>query len=129
PDEGEAARFGEGEGGRDGEGDRDEGGGDGGAADPFAAFPEPGRDRAREERPGDRAGQRAGRGGKDRQPSPPRLQLAQRRQPEGDPEGEGQLPVGEQGDDAGGKPERRPARLRPPVLLDDAVEEVGGGDD
>jgi hypothetical protein len=57
------------------------------------------------------------------------LQAAQRGEGEGDAEGEGELAVGEQGDDASGKPERRPARRLPPAVADEAVEEVGGGDD
>ena len=49
--------------------------------------------------------------------------------PKATPEGEGELAVGEQGDHAGGEPERRPAGGLAPAVADEAVEEVGGGDD
>src|SRR6185295_9574590 len=57
------------------------------------------------------------------------MQGAQGAEAEGDAEGEGELTVGEQGDDAGGEPEGRPARRLPPAVAHQAVEEVGGGDD
>ncbi len=65
----------------------------------------------------------------DGEPAATDLQASQRGEAEGDPEGEGELAVGEQGDDAGREPEGRPARLHPPAVADQAVEEVGGGDD
>ncbi len=57
------------------------------------------------------------------------LQAAQRGEAEGDAEGEGELAVGEQRDHAGGEPEGRPAGGGPPAVADEAIEEVGGGDD
>src|SRR5262249_1189844 len=45
-----------------------------------------------------------------------------------DAEREGELAVGEQGDDAGREPEGRPASRLAPAVADQAVEEVGGRD-
>ncbi len=97
---------------------------------PGAARPQrPDQDDAGEEGGGDRAGEGASRGGEQRQLAAPQLQGAQRGEGEGDAEGEGELAVGEQGDDAGREPERPPARRLAPAVADEAVEEVGGGDD
>jgi hypothetical protein len=104
-------------------------GGDRGAVEALAAFPDRGGEDPGQEGARDRARQRAGGRRGDRERRPPGLQRAERRQAEGHAEGEGQLPVGEQRDDARREPERRPARLRPPVITDQAVEEVGGRDD
>ena len=93
------------------------------------AFPEPRRRRRRRGRRR-RPGWPAGRPRRRATASVPRPVCSERSaaSPKRDAEREGQLPVGEQGDDPGREPERRPARLGPPVVADQAVEEVGGGD-
>ena len=84
------------------------------------------RRRGRRRRPGWRERRRRPRRRRGR---PAGLQAAQRGEPEGDAEREGELAVGEQRHHARGEPEGRPARLRPPAVADQAVEQVGGGDD
>jgi hypothetical protein len=127
--EGELAGFGEGDVGDDGEGQRQAGDAERGARRAASRFDRPGEDDPGEKGGGDGAGERAGGGGGDGERAAPRLQGAQRGQGEGDPEREGQLAVGEQRHHAGGEPEGRPARLHPPAVADQTVEEVGGGDD
>ena len=127
--EGELARFGEGEVGQEDEDERDRRRADGDSVDRPAALRHPDQDDPGEEGGGNRAGEGAGRGRGEGELVAANLQAAQRGQATGDAEGEGELAVGEQRDHAGGEPEGRPAGGRAPAVADEAIEEVGGGDD